>query len=442
MATMTLRRHSTARRVLAAFGAATALALLAGCASADPSDESEISGTVSILVGSADASDRALGLMNEAFEDAYPGVTVDFSSVPNDTLNAARSSRLTAGNVDLLVARPIEVPSYVQNGSAGDDALSADAGLFVDLTDEDFMNRYTDSVLEANAYQGHQFTVPLGVSYYTGVYYNKSIFDEHGLEIPTVWSEFIALCDELQSLGITPVGIGGKDGWPAGLTMISSVQGSFPTQADKNALSESLWTGATKLDDPETTEILTRVETYFSYAQANFAGVGYDAIPAGFANGEFAMTNDGTWNQPTIAAAVGDAFEVGYFPLPMSENASDNVNLGGKVELGLALAANAPNADAAMAWLDFVTDPVNYAQYVAESGTAPAQPDIPSTPFLDSIAPYTQEFSPAWDVVWVGNTKAGPQAALPFNYPALAPLGTSDAEEAARGAQAEWAAGL
>lgn len=442
MATTKLQSHGLRGRALAMLGMGSALVLLAGCATSGPTGEGEISGIVSILVGSNDASDRALESVNAAFEAEYPGVTVDFSSVPNDTLNAARSSRLTAGNVDILVARPIEVPDYVQNDSAGDDALSADAGIFADLTDEEFMTRYTEAVLEANAYKGKQFTVPLGVSYYTGVYYNATLFEEHSLAIPTTWSEFIALCEELQGLGISPVGIGGKDGWPAGLTMLASVQGSYPTQADKEELAEALWTGQTKLDDPETLEILTRVETYFGYAQPNFAGVGYDAIPAGFANEEFAMTNDGTWNQPTFAAAVGDKFEVGYFPLPMSEDAADNANLGGKVELGLALASNAPNKDAALAWLDFVTDPENYAKYVEESGTAPAQSGIPTTPFLDSIARYTEEFSPAWDVLWVGNTKAGPLAALPFNYPGIAPLGTGSADDAARAAQADWAAGL
>ena len=41
--------------------------------------------------------------------------------------------------------------------------------------------------------------------------YNKKTFEDNGLEIPTTWEEFTAVCDKLKEAGITPVGMHGKD---------------------------------------------------------------------------------------------------------------------------------------------------------------------------------------------------------------------------------------
>jgi len=442
MATMTLRTRSRVRFGLAAGAALTSVALIAGCSTNASNDTGEPSGTLRIVVSSADASDAAFKAINEAFEEKYPDVTVEFSPVPNDQAVAVIASRLSANNVDIVTMNVATIPDYVIGDVKSDEARGADAGVYLDLTDEPFMDNFTDSVLDVVAYNDQQLSVPLGLSYYTGAYYNKTMFEEMGLTLPTTWSEFVTLCETLEAAGISPLGIGGKDSWPAGLTMNAAVQGLYPTQEDKQDLARGLWSQDIKLTDDGPQEILDRVQQFYDFAQPNFAGVDYAAIPAGFANGEFAMTVDGTWNQPTIDAAVGDKFEYGYFPVPTSENADDNKFLGGKADLRLSVASGTKNKVTALAWLDFLTDPANYEAFAATAGFVPAEPDIPAGEFLDSIAVYTSTFSPAWDTQWTGNPNAGPNAGFPFNYPAIAPLGTSTPAEAAEIAEKDWAAGF
>ncbi|KZE89115.1 ABC transporter substrate-binding protein [Microbacterium sp. TNHR37B] len=435
-----MRTHIT--RGIAAVGvAALALTAITACSSTgEDAGNGEVYGTLQILVSSSSGSDAAFAKVNEAFMKKYPDVKVEFSAVPNENFNSTRSSRLTAGNVDVTLAQPRDVPAFAEGVSASDDNVAADAGLFVDLTDQPFMKNFTPTVLEATAYNGKQYTVPTGLSYYSGVYYNKKIFDDLGLEIPTTWSEFESVAAALQKDGVTPLGIGGKDSWPAGLAMLAAVQGLYPTAEDKNALATGLWDNSLSLTDGTQLQVLERVKSLYDMAQKNFAGVGYDAIPSGFANGDFAMTIDGTWNQTTIDAAVGDAFEYGYFPLPASDDAADNATLAGKVELRLAAASNAPNKAAALAYLDFFSSPDTYADFVATTGFAPAQPNITASDFLTGIADYTATFSPAWDTIWVSNQDAGPAAVFPFNYPAIAPLGTMTVPQAAQEAQSAWSA--
>ena len=46
--------------------------------------------------------------------------------------------------------------------------------------------------------------------------YNKRIFEENNIEIPTTFSEFKSVCEELQSKGITPMINGYKEGYHLG----------------------------------------------------------------------------------------------------------------------------------------------------------------------------------------------------------------------------------
>lgn len=440
MATKRLRGATLGRRLIAGAVAAATIGALAACSSGGGSTDGEPSGKLQLLVSSSDATDAGFRAINEAFEKQYPKVDVVFSTVSNDNYPATKSSRLTAGNLDLFVVKGLmETPSYAKD-AATDDARLAKAGGLVDLTGESFLKQYTPTLLDAQAIGGKQYAVPTGVSYYTGVFYNKKIFADNGLDIPTTWSQFTAVVDALKAKGVTPFGLGGKDSWPAGLPMLASVASNYPTVADKQQLAKDLWTNKAKLTDPTEVKVLQQTEYVLQNAQEGAAGADYTSIPSGFAAGDFAMTVDGTWDQPTIDAAVAKKFDYGYFPFPGSDKAADNALLNGKTELQLAVPTSAKNKTAALAWLKLFSEKKNYELFLQKSGFSSAQPGISTSAFLQSIGGYTKSYEPAWDQVWFANNKAGQDAVFPFNYPALSPLGSATPEEAAQAAQKAWSA--
>ncbi|SER94708.1 raffinose/stachyose/melibiose transport system substrate-binding protein [Propionibacterium cyclohexanicum] len=435
-----LSRRTLLRGGLGLGIAGLSAAALSACGSSRTSASSSgtISGTLEILTSSADASDAAFKKVNAAFQTKYPDVTVKFTSVPNDSYASTKSSRMTAGTVDLMVLKTFfQVPDYAKN-SASDDVLLAENGGLVELTGKDFMNRYTPSVLSAQAIGGKQYGVPTGLSYSTGVFYNKKIFSEQGLSVPTTWTQLQEVMSTLTAKGVTPFGIGGKDTWPAGLAMLGSVAALYPDATKKENLAKAIWDGSVKLTDEGPLMILERTQTIFQNGQQNFAGAGYDDIPSGFAAGKYAMTIDGTWNEPTIASAVNGAFEIGFFPLPISDTAADNALLNGKIELQLGIPTSSKNQAAALAWLEFFSQADSYKGFLATSGFSSAQPDIAATDFLKSIEQMTSTFQPAWDQLWIASKNAGQDALYPFNYPALSPLGSKTAQQAASDAAAAW----
>lgn len=440
MATMKFRGFRSTVLVTAVAGGAVMLSACSGGGGggAAPTVGGAVSGTLNVLVSSAAGSDAGFAAVNKAFTAANPGVNVAFAPVPNENYNQARSSRLTAGSADLVVAFPREVPSYVPASNAGDDARLADAGGFLDLTGQPFLSSFNPTVLAATKYKGKSYSVPTGLSYYTGMFYNKKIFQQNGIAVPTTWQELTAACDALKAKGLVPIGIAGKDS--AGVTTLGIIQSLYPTTDAKEALAKGLYGGTVKLDAGPQTEVLTRLKTLFGYAEPNFAGVNYATMTADFVNGKFAMMGDGTWNTTTLQKAGGSALDFGYFPLPASDSAADNKLLGGKVELSLAIPSNAKNPAAAVAWLDFFAK--NYALFDDQAGFAPAVTGAKSNAFYTSIADSTATFMPAWDTVWIANTKAGPAASVPFNWAGLAPMGSADAAGAAAAAQKDWTAGL
>jgi raffinose/stachyose/melibiose transport system substrate-binding protein len=409
-----------------------------GGGGAAPTVGAPVSGTVNILVSSAAGSDAGFQAVNKAFMAANPGVTVNFSAIPNENYNQAKSSRLTAGSDDLILAGPREVPSYIPATNAGDDARLADSGGFLDLTGQPFLSAFNPTVLDATKYKGKNYTVPTGLTYYTGMFYNKKIFQDNGITVPTTWQELTKACDTLKAKGIVPIGIAGKDS--AGVTTLGVVQGLYPATDAKNALAKGLYDGSVKLDEGKQLDVLTRLQTLYGYAEPNFAGVNYATMTADFVNGKFAMMGDGTWNTTTLQKAGGSSLDFGYFPLPSSDNAADNKILGGKVELSLAIPANAKNPQAAITWLDFFAK--NYALFNDQAGFAPSVTSAKSNPFYTSIADNTAQFAAAWDTIWIPNTKAGPAAAVPFNWAGVAPMGSQDAKGAAAAAEKDWMAGL
>lgn len=441
MATTMLRRS----RSVALVGAVGALALAAcsggsggGAGGAAPTVGGKVSGTLNILVSSSAGSDAGFQAVNQAFQSANPGVKVAFSAIPNEDYNQARSSRLTAGSADIVVAFPREVPSYVPASNEGDDARLADSGGFLDLSGQSFLSAFNPTVLKATTYKGKNYTVPTGLSYYTGMFYNKKIFQQNGISIPTTWDQLVAACNTLKSKGVTPIGIAGKDS--AGVMTLGVVQGLYPSADAMNALAKGLYDGQTKLDDGKQEQVLQKVQTLYGYAEPNFAGVNYATMTSDFVAGKFAMMPDGTWNTTTLQKAGGSSLDFGYIPLPSSDTASDNASLGGKVELSLAIPANAKNPDAAVAWMDFFTK--HYNLFDDQAGFAPSVQGAQSNAFYSSVAQYTKQFEPAWDTIWIANTKAGPNASVPFNWAGISPMGGSDASGAAQAAQKDWSAGL
>ena len=75
--------------------------------------------------------------------------------------------------------------------------------VFYDLSAENFVSRYHLSALNDLSSGGKLYQLPVSSSA-IGIFYNKTLFEEHGWEIPSTLDDFYDLCDEIASEGIRP----------------------------------------------------------------------------------------------------------------------------------------------------------------------------------------------------------------------------------------------
>lgn len=172
------------------------------------------------------------------------------------------------------------------------------------------------------------YGIPLEM-FATGVYYNKTIFEENGLEPPTTISEFEEVCDALLEKGIQPMTIGDKSVYRGGHFL-----GELFTKRFGGTYFEDLQSGEMKFTDPEVKELFELVK---SWQEKGYFGEGLTTIDQEtertmFANGETAMLQMALSYLPSIVTATDDAgvFEseqIGFIPFPYFEEYPENQNV-------------------------------------------------------------------------------------------------------------------
>lgn len=202
-----------------------------------------------------------------------------------------------------------------------------------------------------------------------GVIYNVPLFDEHGVEVPTTWSELIDACETFQSADITPFYMTFADPWTIQQGLFDYVGGGMLDVAQFYSELEAAGTdGGTTSSvsfrdrfDPVVAKMLELVP----YTNPDAASRSYEDGNTAFARGDGAMYLQGPWAIGQIAAANPD-LEVGTFPLPATDDPAD---LKARVNLDLALwiPKGAANPEAARTFLSYLMTPEVMHTYNADN---------------------------------------------------------------------------
>jgi raffinose/stachyose/melibiose transport system substrate-binding protein len=404
-----------------------------------------LSGTLKILIHQNPPLVDFLTAFNKTFEAAHPGVTVDMSVVNANDLPTNVQTRLTAGDVDIVVPTlsgfSTPVQSYMKNVTPPAWQSLIDAGLLMDITNEPFVKNYDPTALaDASTYNGKVYSVDLGRVVYSGVYVNKDLIASKNVNAPTTWTELVAACQALKAASVPCMTAGGKDGWPI-FVGAYGLEGSY--YPDGAALVKGLWDGSIKYTDPKFVELLGKYQVYSrDMMEPGASGIAGDAAPGRFASGAVAMFPGGSWYASAIETAK-PSFQWAYVPFPGSDTAADNGNMFGKYDMAFSVAGNAPNKDAALAWMSDFSQADNYQAFANAVGFIPTQPTATlKTAIGGLIAPYLTNFKIGLEQYWIAPKGAG-QNAAPTMANMFKPFGTfDDPTAAATAAQKDLDSGL
>lgn len=142
--------------------------------------------------------------------DAEEAVLQQFTEA-NPAIQVERRNLNQAPQNYLLSPTPPDV-MFMWKGYLFDSALRNQ--LLANLSDEwaeaGLLDAYDPLFQDAVRYEGSFYMVPGGYTW-TGVYYNRAVFERYGLTPPQTWQEFLDICDTLLVNGETPLAIAGQD---------------------------------------------------------------------------------------------------------------------------------------------------------------------------------------------------------------------------------------
>lgn len=252
-----------------------------------------------------------------------------------DTSSNLQAGFLRGNPPDLgLLNYNMEMARFMERGALSD---------LGDMPEADrILPEVQDLVDQYATYPGRTSVLPYSVMA-ASVIYNKQIFEEQGLAVPTTWDELIDVCDTLQEAGVTPFYATFKDPWTVGQGWFDYAVGGEIDVADFYDRMNELGTEVGP-DSPVSFEktlagpVEKMTQLASEYTNPDAASRGYGDGNLAFANGEAAMYIQGPWAFGEIAKTDPD-LDLGTFPLPMTDDPGDL-----RVRVNIDLAAWIPEA--------------------------------------------------------------------------------------------------
>lgn len=308
------------------------------------------------------------GKAMEEFQAAHPDVTIEFE------LKTFEQIQQTAQ----MILNTNDVPDVMEinkgNATAG---LYAKQGLLTDLTSiaaERGWNDLLGTSLQTTARYDERGIMGSGPLYgittygeFVMVYYNKNMFTEYGLDVPTTLAEFEAVADAFVEAGVTPISLGASSVWPQTQNFYELVL----YEADRDLIEAyQLFKDDVDFQGPEFTFGAEKFAEHIArgYYGNNANGVIQDDATAAFAQGQFPMILTGSWMFGSFQEQIKD-FEWGIFLLP---GKTYNTGSGGNL---LVVPQNARNKDLAYEFLEIALG--QEAQtHMANAGGIPVNADV------------------------------------------------------------------
>ena len=397
------------RRSIVALGAGgLALSLaLASCSAGGDSGSADGKVELTYLVDNGEATVVTAEALAEAFEAENPDITIDVQTRPQgaDGDNLIKT-RLATGEMDDV---------FLYNSGSLFQALSPDDTL-VNLDDQAWVDKLDENFVTTVSTENGVYGAPIGQSMAGAVLYNKDIYEQLGLEIPTTWDEFIANSEAIKAAGVAaPIVQTYGDTWTSQLFVL----GDF-----NNVLAE----------DPDWAEKYTSNEAKYVDEPA-FAGFEHleEAGKAGLFNEDFASAiyNDGVSmvatgagaQYPMLTFAASQlmtsnpeaADVVGTFPLPGPDAETNGLTVWMPAGVYIPKSTEGDKLEAAKKFVEFLTTPESCD--IQSESTAPQGPFVVEGCELpDDVPAMISDMQPYFDE---GKTNLALEFLSPIKGPAL-----------------------
>ncbi len=277
-------------------------------------------------------------------------------------------------------------------------AIGGDAS-YADFVDSNILADVTEYPGMANVQPAYQEImksvtyVPMdgiyGVPYIAnaaGMLYNKDMFAEKGWEIPTTWTEFCDLCEQIKAEGeVLPLYLGFLDTW----TILSPWNSMLVELVPPDHI-RKVNAGEAKFADyyREPAEKLLKL---LEYGEDGPMAYSYEDACTAFARGQSAMFPCGSFAVPQILGANPE-MNIGLFAMPASDDPDDRIVVSGVDLCWNMTTANENHREQIYEVIDFLNKPENIQTYIDDQKAIPCtEGDFTLDPLFDDIQEFLDE---------------------------------------------------
>ncbi len=322
------------------------------------------------------------GIVDE-FIAANPGLMHAESPVDHEQFKTSILVQLAGGN-------PPDTFSYWAGARI---QFIVDDGLLQPIDDiweaNDMGSQFPQAVIDTAAtYDMHRYAVPLTL-HWAGMFYNTALFEQVGAMPPTTWDELVDTAEKFKMAGIPAFALGSLNRWPAqfwfDMILLRTAGNDYRNQ---------LMSGEAAYTDDEVARAFglwnDLVQAGYFYPDAN--AYTWDEAANMVANGEAAMTLMGTWIGGLYAGndmTPGEDFD--YFSFPTIDEDTPRASLG-PIDT-FVVSADAANADAAKAFLVYLTNPEVQLAFAEGAGNLAPSLMVDTSNYNDVVARIAAEIA-------------------------------------------------
>ncbi len=319
------------------------------------------------------SNQASLDVMIAEFNKIYPNITVTHAAQGGyDDLKDKVTKAIPAGTQpNLTYCYPDHVAVYLTGDAVMplDDLISHETWGFSDEDQADFIEGFWNEGTVYNE-EGTMYSFPFSKSTEV-MFYNKTVFDDLGLEVPTTWDEMWEVCAALKAAYPDSIPLG----W-------DSDDNCFITLLEQNGIPFTSASGEYLFDNDQAKALMTELA---SYSAETSTGKGYftsgdaygDYTSGAFTSQTMFMTigssGGASYNEPATDETSQQAlFEYGIAEIPQAD--ADNPAV---IQQGPSLAIMKDEDDqkvlASWLFLQFITNTSNSAAYSMSTGYLPVR---------------------------------------------------------------------
>ncbi|MCZ7422109.1 extracellular solute-binding protein [Verrucosispora sp. WMMA2121] len=302
----------------------------------------------------------------KAFEDANPGVKVNFTTSGADQYQQQIRTQLASGTApDVMTVWP-------GNGNPGATFVLAEPGYLMDLSDQPWAAQLPESVKSVAQYDGKTYNAIFGLNG-IGAIYNQEAMEKAQLTPPGTWTELLTFCRNAAAKGTPAFALGIQDNWVTQIALFALV--ATTVYGNDRDFDTKMQDGQATFADSEWTTAMAKYQEMNETGcfQKSPLSTSYEASQELAATGKTLGIIQGNW----VVALLKGKNPSGTFvlkPLPATDDPATFV-MPAAAGAGYGVNAKAKNTDLALKFVNFVMSPEGMRVFNAKQGSLPSLPN-------------------------------------------------------------------